>query len=294
VQTIAAIEPLRRCLDSWRGQGGRIALVPTMGNLHRGHLQLVEHALALADRVVASLFVNPLQFDRAADLAAYPRTLEADLAALEALGVDLVFCPDVGTVYPRGLEHTTQVEVPGLSDILCGASRPGHFRGVATVVTKLFNLIRPHWAVFGEKDYQQLVLIRRLAEDLNLPIEIVGVPTVREPDGLAMSSRNGYLSQDERARAPALYETLRIMAAALRGGARDYAALEREGAERLRARGLAPDYVSVRRQGDLGPARPDDARLVILAAAWLGKARLIDNLVVTAATLPVAPRIAVP
>jgi pantoate--beta-alanine ligase len=289
MQSIAAIEPLRRCLDTWRGQGGRIALVPTMGNLHRGHLRLVDRAAALADRVVVSIFVNPLQFDRAADLAAYPRTLEADLAALQGRGVDLVFCPDAGTVYPRGLEHTTQVEVPGLSDILCGASRPGHFRGVATVVTKLFNLTRPHWAVFGEKDYQQLVLIRRLVEDLSLSIEIVGAPTVREPDGLAMSSRNGYLSRDERARAPALYETLRFLAAAIRDGARDYAALEREGAKRLRVQGLAPDYITVRRQGDLEPAVPHDILLVILAAAYLGRARLIDNLVVTAATPQGAP-----
>ena len=278
MQRIAEIEPLRRRLDAWRERGARIALVPTMGNLHRGHLRLVERARALADRVVVSLFVNPLQFDRAADLAAYPRTLEADLAALEDAGVDLVFCPDAATVYPRGLAHTTQVEVPGLSDILCGASRPGHFRGVATVVTKLFHITRPHWAVFGEKDYQQLVLVRRLVEDLDLDIEIVGVPTVREPDGLAMSSRNGYLSAEERARAPALYRTLRVLGAAIRDGERDYAALEREGAERLRDQGLVPDYLSVRRQADLEPAAAGDRRLVILAAAYLGRARLIDNL----------------
>jgi pantoate--beta-alanine ligase len=248
-----------------------------MGNLHDGHLALVRRATRLAERVVVSIFVNPLQFDRPEDLAAYPRSLEADLARLTGEGVDLVFAPGVETLYPAG-SACTRVEVPGLSAILEGASRPGHFSGVATVVTKLLNLVQPHVAIFGEKDYQQLLLIRRLVADLDFEVEVIGVPTVREPDGLALSSRNGLLSAEERGRAPALHRALRLLAeGAARGG--DPVALEREGRALLEQHGLRPDYLTLRRAQDLGPAAgPDTAALIALGAAWLGQVRLIDNL----------------
>lgn len=276
--TIHDIVALRAQVRSWRGAGERIALVPTMGNLHAGHLGLVSRAHELADRVVASIFVNPLQFGPGEDFASYPRTLEEDAVKLADVGVDVLFAPSVEVMYPCGQEGLTRVEVPGLSDILCGASRPGHFSGVATVVNKLFNQVQPDSAVFGEKDWQQLMVIRRMVLDLDLPVEVVGVPTRREDDGLAMSSRNGYLDGEERQRAPALYATLLAMAGRLQGGERDFAAIEAEGAANLLASGLKPDYLSIRRAVDLAlPARQDEA-LVILAAAYLGRARLIDNL----------------
>lgn len=264
-------------VDGWRAAGERLALVPTMGNLHEGHLTLVREARAHAERVVATIFVNPLQFGPGEDLGAYPRTLEEDERLLAREGCDLLFAPAIDALYPRGQEDQTRVEVPRLSDILCGASRPGHFVGVATVVCKLLNMVRPDVAVFGEKDFQQLLVIRRMVEDLAIPVEILGAPTVREPDGLAMSSRNGYLSSQERRRAPALYRALTLAGDALReGGAVD----EVEGAASvvLREAGLRPDYVSVRRASDLGPVAPGDCDLVVLAAAHLGRARLIDNL----------------
>lgn len=278
MELVDTLPELRRRRLQWGEAGERVALVPTMGNLHAGHLRLVREACSVARRVVVSLFVNPMQFDRAEDLASYPRTLDRDRRALEAAGVDLLFCPRAHELYGRKMEELSYVEVPDLSTILCGASRPGHFRGVATVVSKLFNLVQPELAVFGEKDYQQLMLIRRLVEDLNFPIEVIGVPTVREADGLAMSSRNSYLTQDERLRAPALYRVLQTLAAQIRAGQQDLFALERGGLERLRAAGLTPDYLSIRRSDDLAVAVPADQRLVILGAAWLGKARLIDNL----------------
>ena len=277
MQTARTIEALRQAVAAWRREGRRIALVPTMGNLHAGHLRLVEAVRGRADVVIVSIFVNPLQFDRPDDLKAYPRTLEEDRRQLEALGVDLLFVPAEDEVYPPG-GGGTRVEVPELSEILEGRSRPGHFSGVATVVSKLFNLAQPDVAVFGEKDFQQLLVIRRLAADLNVPVEILGVPTVRESDGLAMSSRNGYLSAEERQRAPALYRALKQLADALERGERDYGHLEREAVETLMEAGFRPDYVSVRRAADLAAPRPGDQRLVVLAAAWLGRARLIDNL----------------
>ncbi|WP_457676970.1 pantoate--beta-alanine ligase [Thiolapillus sp.] len=257
---------------------GRVALVPTMGNLHEGHLTLVRHARQVADAVVVSIFVNPLQFDREEDLQAYPRTLERDMALLEAEGVDLVFTPAVEAVYPESMDSHTRVEVPGLSDIFCGASRPGHFVGVATIVCKLFNMVQPHCAVFGKKDFQQLLIIRRMVRDLAMPVEIIGVDTVREADGLAMSSRNNYLDEAERARAPALYAALKRTADALRQGRRDYAALEAEATRMIAEAGLKPDYLGIRRAGDLAEPGEGDTSLVILGAAWLGLARLIDNL----------------
>ena len=276
--TITEILPLREVLAQWRLQGERISFVPTMGNLHAGHLCLVKQARASTSKVIVSIFVNPIQFDRADDLAAYPRTLAQDHRKLSEIDADILFAPGVEEIYPYGIENTTRVEVPSLSYILCGASRPGHFRGVATVVTKLFNMVQPDVAVFGEKDYQQLLLIRRLVADLSMPVEITAVPTQRESDGLAMSSRNRYLDPLERKKAPILYRTLQDMAEAVHIGERDYRKLEQQASQRLAISGLRPDYISICRQHDLATAEIGDDALVILAAAWLGKARLIDNI----------------
>jgi pantoate--beta-alanine ligase len=279
MNTIETVEDLRTQVSAWRADGERVAFVPTMGNLHAGHLTLIAEARARAPRVVASIFVNPMQFGPAEDLDAYPRTLARDRELLEEAGCDLLFAPNVATVYPRGSEEQTRVEVPGLSDVLCGESRPGHFRGVATVVCKLFNMVQPDVALFGEKDFQQLLIIRRMVEDLAMPIEIVGVPTVRESDGLAMSSRNGFLSPSERARAPALRRVLTAARQSLLEG-NGVASVERDSEAALREAGLAPDYVKVRTAHDLRPVTEADRDLVILAAAYLGRARLIDNLAV--------------
>jgi len=282
VELLEDLTNLRRRVRAWRDAGERIALVPTMGNLHRGHLRLVQEARAYAQRTVVSIFVNPMQFGPQEDLAAYPHTPDEDRAQLEAEGTDLLFAPSVATVYPRPPEEQTRVEVPGISDILCGASRPGHFVGVATVVCKLFNMVQPDLAVCGEKDFQQLLVIRRMTEDLCLPVTIIGVPTVREADGLAMSSRNGYLTPAERSIAPVVQRSLQEAAAALRAGG-VAGAVEQATVQALAQGGLKPDYVAVRRALDLGEVGPTDHQLVILAAAWLGRARLIDHLRVTRA-----------
>lgn len=273
--TLSSVAKLREAL---RSMAGRVALVPTMGNLHRGHMALVEHARKRADHVVVSIFVNPLQFDRQADLRAYPRTPEQDAQLLETADVDLLFLPEVETIYPRSLKEQTRVEVPGLSEMLEGASRPGHFVGVATIVCKLFNMVQPELALFGRKDYQQLLVIRRMVEDLALPIEVEGLPTVREADGLAMSSRNSYLSDIERQRAPALYRALQRTAGALLRGRKDYSLLEQEAIASVDQAGLRSDYLVIRRADDLAEPQSGDRSLVILAAAFLGSARLIDNL----------------
>ena len=282
MRTVHTIAELRAQVAAWRQAGERVAFVPTMGNLHRGHVHLVERARQLAPRAVASIFVNPTQFGPAEDFAGYPRTLAEDSQKLEAAGLDVLFAPAVAEMYPRPLEEIAQVTVPQLSGMLCGASRPIHFRGVATVVSKLFNMAQPDIALFGEKDWQQLQVIRRLTEDLNFPIEIVGVPTVREADGLAMSSRNGYLTAEERAIAPTLYAALTALAGRLRAGERDYEGLIEAAKARLAAAGFRPDYVEIRRAGDLQPPAPDDAvaDLRLFGAAWLGRARLIDNLAI--------------
>ena len=274
VENMAA---LRQRILAWRAAGESIAFVPTMGNLHAGHLALVREARTRASRVVASIFVNPLQFGPDEDLDAYPRTMKRDRDLLEAEGTDLLFAPGAAEVYSRGQAKQTRIEVPGLSDILCGASRPGHFVGVATVVCKLFNMVQPDTAIFGEKDFQQLLVIRRMAEDLCFPIEIIGLPTIREPDGLAMSSRNAYLTEDERRVAPVLYSTLLHAGERLRAGIFPDR-VEREAWAKLEEAGLRPDYVSVRNADNLQPVDHDDHALVVLAAAYLGKARLIDNL----------------
>lgn len=278
MQMLTTVAEVRHRVNAWRRAGEAIALVPTMGNLHAGHLKLVRRAAVEQMRVVVSVFVNPTQFGPNEDFDAYPRTLEQDGAKLEAIGVDIMFAPPEEEIYPTGREVGAYVEVPKLSEILCGASRPGHFRGVATVVTKLFNIVQPDLAVFGEKDYQQLIVIRRLVRDLCMQVAVVGVPTEREADGLAMSSRNGYLSTEERRRAPLLYKTLREMVDRIRAGRADFANLEREGLEHLADAGFDPEYVVVRRADDLAEPQGGETQLVVLAAARLGVTRLIDNL----------------
>ncbi len=259
-----------------RRAGGRLALVPTMGNLHRGHLALVERAAQLAEHVAVSIFVNPTQFGPAEDFERYPRTPEQDLQALAASACRLVFMPAVSDMYPFGLEHAVQVRVPGLSDVLCGVSRPGHFHGVAGVVLRLLALFAPEVAVFGEKDYQQLLIVRRLVADLGLAVRIEGVATVREPDGLALSSRNAYLDAEARSRAPLLNRTLRRMAERFAAG-EPREVIERDALEALRAGGLVPEYAVIRRAEDLAVPAPGERPARALAAAVVGKARLIDN-----------------
>lgn len=271
---------LREQIGQWHREGRAIAFVPTMGNLHQGHLTLVEEARRHGDKVVVSIFVNPLQFDKAEDLANYPRTLEQDCAALEAAGVDLVFTPTPEIMYPQGLASQTFVEVPGLSSLLEGALRPGHFRGVSTVVTKLFNLVQPNVACFGEKDYQQLALIRKMVADMAMPIEIVGVPTVRAEDGLALSSRNGYLTAVERAIAPELARTMNWIAGQIEAGNSHLPSLVAQASQRLDNAGFRTDAIDIVDADTLESASAESQRLVILMAAYLGKARLIDNRVV--------------
>ena len=278
MNTVKTVLELRAAVARARGEGKRIAFVPTMGNLHEGHVALVEKAGQRADFVVASIFVNPLQFGPNEDLAKYPRTLVADQEKLVAAGCQLLFHPDVEEMYPHGQEGQTRVSVPGVSEGLCGGSRPGHFEGVATVVTKLFNMVQPDLAVFGEKDFQQLAVIRTLVRDLNMPIQIIGEPTVRAEDGLALSSRNGYLSAEQRAAAPALYRTLQQLASAIRDGNRDFAQLIEAGQASLVSAGFRPDYLEIREASSLRPAEANDTQLVKLGAAFMGTTRLIDNL----------------
>lgn len=280
MQTFAEIAALREQIKQYKRDGRKVAFVPTMGNLHEGHLTLVRKAREHAEIVVVSIFVNPMQFDRADDLNNYPRTLEDDLAKLGGEGVEVVFTPTPEIIYPNGVENQTSVEVPGLSNILEGASRPGHFRGVATVVSKLFNIVQPDFACFGEKDFQQLAVIRKMTEDLAMDIEIIGVPTVREMDGLAMSSRNGLLTIDERQRAPVLARTMRWISSAMRGGRDDYASVIEDASDQLRAAGLQPDEIFIRDARTLQAITAETTQAVILMSAFLGKARLIDNQVV--------------
>ncbi len=279
MNTVKTVLELGAAVACARSEGKRVALVPTMGNLHAGHIALVEKAGQHADFVVVSIFVNPLQFGSNEDLAKYPRTLAADQEKLVAAGCHLLFHPDVKEMYPHGQDSQTRVSVPGVSEGLCGESRPGHFEGVATVVSKLFNMVQPDLAIFGEKDFQQLAVIRRLVRDLNMPIHIIGEPTVRADDGLALSSRNGYLDAQQRAQAPLLYHTLTQMAEAIRGGERTYAKLIAQAKSTLENTGLQLDYLEIRDSSDLCPASIDTRQLVILIAAFLGKTRLIDNLI---------------
>ncbi|WP_372870215.1 pantoate--beta-alanine ligase [Shewanella sp.] len=276
--TTAVIAEIRAQVRAWRAKGETVAFVPTMGNLHAGHITLVKEAKRRADHVVASIFVNPMQFGKNEDLDAYPRTLADDQAGLISAGCELLFTPTPDIIYPKGLDAQTFVEVPGISDELCGSSRPGHFRGVATIVLKLFNIVQPDVALFGRKDFQQLLVIRTMVEDLSLPIEIVGVDTVREPSGLAMSSRNGYLNADEKSRAAALKAALDELANSIGAGTQITLAIDVAN-QRLIDAGFRPDYLEVRSATTLAPAVDSDKELVVLAAAYMGKARLIDNLV---------------
>jgi pantoate--beta-alanine ligase len=270
-------EDLRSSVSQWRSENRRVAFVPTMGNLHAGHASLVRRARELADVVIVSVFVNPLQFGPKEDFAAYPRTPHEDRALLESLNVDLLFTPEVADIYPLGQEASVRVHVPGLEDILCGAFRPGHFMGVATVVTKLLNLVAPQVAIFGEKDFQQLMIIRRAANDLCMPIDIVGVSTTRELDGLAMSSRNRYLTPEQRALAPRIFAELEKTRIAIERGDRNYSALEAAGVQALNDTGFRTDYFAVRDAATLAAPNESHKDLVVLTAARIGRARLIDN-----------------
>lgn len=281
MKVIESKQELHEQLREWRHDDEHVALVPTMGNLHSGHASLVEIAREHAERVVVTVFVNPTQFGEDEDFDEYPRTLERDTRRLKANRADVLFTPSVETVYPYGIEQATLVTVPYLTDNFCGSFRPGHFDGVTTVVARLFALVRPDVAVFGQKDYQQQLVIRRMAADLNLPIKIIAAPTIREDDGLAMSSRNSYLSSEERAVAPKFHEVLEATGRQLQSGSRDFAALEAAAAAALESHGFRIDYVAIRRAMDLSEADRDCDEIVVLAAVHLGGTRLIDNVVVT-------------
>ncbi|PKM04486.1 MAG: pantoate--beta-alanine ligase [Gammaproteobacteria bacterium HGW-Gammaproteobacteria-6] len=278
MNTLHSIAQLRAALSRARQEGKRISLVPTMGNLHAGHITLVEKARQRTDFVVVSIFVNPLQFGAGEDLDSYPRTLEEDQLKLLDAGTDLIFAPSVKDMYPHGMQGHTRISVPVVSEGLCGASRPGHFEGVATVVCKLLNIVQPDLAVFGQKDYQQLAVIRKMAHDLCLPVQIMGEPTIRAEDGLALSSRNGYLSSAERKTAPQLYRTLQQVVSEIQSGRRDYAAVIEAARQQLQTAGLRADYLDLRDALSLDPVNEDTTEMVVLAAAFLGKTRLIDNL----------------
>jgi pantoate--beta-alanine ligase len=278
METVATIAAVRERVSRWHREGERVAFVPTMGNLHAGHISLIEVARKRGDRFVASIFVNPMQFGPNEDFAHYPRTPQKDESMLAEAGCDLMFMPDVAEIYPAGFGHSTRVVVPELSGLLDGEFRPGHFDGVSTVVAKLFNIVTPDIAVFGEKDFQQLAIIRRMVADLCEPIEIIGAPTVREADGLAMSSRNQYLTADERQTAPQLSAALSRAVKRLAAGERDFAAIERAELDAITRAGFRPDYFTVRDAKALVPPSTESQHLVVLVAARLGKARLIDNL----------------
>ena len=271
------IESLRNTMRKWKLAGQSVALVPTMGNLHDGHLSLLRHGKKIADRTVVSIFVNPIQFGRGGDYDRYPSTLDEDFAILEDAGLDLVFAPDLQELYPGGTSEDTRVTVPAISDILCGEFRPGHFSGVATVVIKLLINVQPDFALFGEKDFQQVLVIRRMVQDLLIPIEIVSLPIVREQDGLAMSPRNSYLTEDNRRQATGIIKALTSAAKKLEVQAAPITELKSECQAAVEASGMRPEYVSIRSSSDLAPAQAGDRELVILAAAWLDETRLIDN-----------------
>ncbi|EEC0295780.1 TPA: pantoate--beta-alanine ligase [Salmonella enterica] len=277
---IETLPLLRQHIRRLRLEGKRIALVPTMGNLHDGHMKLIDEAKDRADVVVASIFVNPMQFDRPDDLARYPRTLQEDCEKLNKRKVDYVFAPAVEEIYPRGLEGQTYVDVPGLSTMLEGASRPGHFRGVSTIVSKLFNLVQPDIACFGEKDFQQLALIRKMVADMDYDIEIIGVPIMRAKDGLALSSRNGYLTAEQRKIAPGLFKVMSSIGEKLQAGERDLDEMIAIAAQELNEKGFRADDIQIRDADTLLELTENSKRAVILMAAWLGQARLIDNKII--------------
>jgi len=282
MRVIKKIAELRDVIKAYKQSNERVGFVPTMGNLHAGHLDLVAKASAESDRTVVSIFVNPAQFDKADDLKAYPRTMQHDLAQLDSLGVDLVFAPASAQMYPQG-GLVTEVDVPNISNLHEGSSRPGHFRGVATVVCKLFNIVSPDVAIFGEKDFQQLSLIRQMVFDLDMPIKIIGAPTVREADGLAMSSRNNRLSENQRKLAANLYRVLKQLEEKIIKGGCNYSQVQDEAVQELSGLGFKPDYILVCNAATLHVAGVEDCSLVILAAAYLGEVRLIDNIQVSLA-----------
>ena len=264
--------------QAWQQQGLTIAFIPTMGNLHAGHLALVKKAKQVANKVVVSIFVNPLQFAENEDFSEYPRTLDQDIEQLISFDVDLLFTPSINDIYPEGMGKSTFVEVPGLSAILCGEFRPIFFRGVTTIVNKLFNIVNPDTAIFGKKDYQQLIIIKRMVHDLNMRVNIIGEATMRESNGLALSSRNQYLSSAERDQAVLLFSTLNEIKLAIGSGARNFADIERQMSARLQQASFKIDYISIRDAENLGIPDEMTREVVILVAAWLGQTRLIDNL----------------
>jgi len=278
MKVVDSIPALRELIADWKRSGKSVGFVPTMGNLHDGHLKLVKRAKAHNDKVIVSIFVNPMQFGANEDLDAYPRTIEQDKTKLIADGTDAVFLPSVADMYPAGLNAQTFVEVPNISDVLCGASRPGHFRGVATVVSKLFNMVQPDDAFFGEKDFQQLAVIRTMVRDLSMAVTVHGVPTEREESGLAMSSRNGYLSQEEKATACEIYQAMQRMKNSMEQGNKDFSAIESSEVAYLESKGFKNDYVKVVNAETFMPATADDKHVVIVAALFMGTTRLIDNL----------------
>jgi pantoate--beta-alanine ligase len=277
MRTYSSNAQLQSALLNFRQSGQRIAFVPTMGNLHEGHLDLVRKAKRLCDVVVVSIFVNPLQFGPNEDLDAYPRTLAADKEKLFSEGVQVLFAPGVEEIYPQGMHCQTLVRVPELSETLCGSSRPGHFDGVTTVVSKFFNIVQPDVAVFGEKDFQQLSIVRKMVKDLCVPVEIVGVATTRDEDGLAKSSRNGYLSPEQRHIAPVMHQTLNSCREAIACGFDNFLQLESHARMKLLQAGFEPDYFAIRDAHTLRAVTPDTEEIAILAAARLGPTRLIDN-----------------
>ena len=283
MQSVSNVSQLRSKIKSWKQQGLTVAFVPTMGNLHAGHFSLVDKAKQIADKVVVSIFVNPMQFGKNEDLDKYPRTLQNDQNGLIEHGADLLFTPTVETIYPKGLDAQSYIDVPGVSEGHCGTSRPGHFRGVATIVNKLFNLVQPDIACFGEKDFQQLAVIRTMVEDLSMPIEIIGVATKREDSGLAMSSRNGYLSDDEKQQASALYQIMRDAETALKANELSLDEITEQAKLAIDKHGFTLDYFNICNAKTLQLATKEDTNLVILVAAFLSNVRLIDNLQVTTA-----------
>lgn len=280
MQIVSDIDTLRKQITVWHQQGLTVGFVPTMGNLHAGHISLITEAKKHADKIVASIFVNPMQFGAGEDIDSYPRTMAADQHKLEAESTDLLFTPTPAIVYPKGLEKQSYIDVPNVSEGYCGESRPGHFRGVATVVCKLFNIVQPDIACFGLKDYQQVQVINAMVEDLNMPVKIIPVATIREESGLALSSRNGYLSPQEKAIAPKLYQSMQWLAEQIKTST-DFIGLGKQAASKINLAGMTTDYIHICHARTLQPASEDDLELVILAAAHCGKARLIDNIQVT-------------
>jgi pantoate--beta-alanine ligase len=281
VERVESAADLRTLIAEWREAGDTIALVPTMGNLHKGHLSLVQLAAEQVEHVIVSVFVNPTQFGPDEDYAEYPRTLDMDARRLSRAGVDVLFCPSVESIYPNGTDDSTTVLVPGLSDELCGEHRPGHFQGVTSVVCRLLNICSPNLAVFGQKDYQQFVILQRMVVDLHLPVRLIAGPTERESSGLAMSSRNSNLDKDQAEAATIIYKSLQNLKAKLEAGEREFAVLEQAAMAEITAAGLVPEYVAIRRVADLTVADAHSLKLMLLAAASLGQVRLIDNLPVS-------------